>query len=57
MFQVALLHLELLLLSLNDLYIGDAPLVGLLKVLQLLGCCLPQLHGLQSLLDMRACLM
>lgn len=45
------LHLELLSLSLEDLSVGDASLVGLLKVFQLLGCCLPELQRLQTLLD------
>lgn len=43
-------HLELLSLSVEDLSVRDASLVGLLKVLQLLGCCLPQFQGLQALL-------
>lgn len=50
----ASLHLELLSLSVKDLSVRDASLVGLLKVLKLLGCCLPQLQGLQALLNTRA---
>lgn len=44
-------YLELLSLSIYDLSIRDALLVGLLEAVQLLGCCLPQLHGLQPLLN------
>ncbi len=44
------MNLELLPLCIMDLPIRDGLLVDLLKAVQLLGCCLPQLHGMHSLL-------
>lgn len=51
---MASLHLELLSLGVEDLYVRDALLVSLLKLVKLLGCCLPQLQGLQALLGTEA---
>lgn len=48
--NVRILHLELLSLSIVDLSIRDGLLIDLLEVVQLLRCCLPQLHGLQPFL-------
>lgn len=43
-------NLELQSLSIVDPSIRDGLLVDLLELVQLLRCCLPQLHGLHSLL-------
>lgn len=50
---VGILNLELLSLTIVDLLVRDSLLVDLAELVQLLGCSLPQLHGLHPLLKNR----